>query len=144
MITYPSLHRTSKIGDSLLPPRHLILTLGADFNSHGLMFKDAIYHFLGFSSHGYNSKALFLSHQLISVALHGSIFHLVVVYVPDLIENFILLRKRKIPPNIFISLERFTCIDSGCYCTEEPYCFIVLQITAYCLQVISQRGTFFS
>ena len=92
-------------------PRHLLLTLGADFTCHGSMFKAAIYHlflftshgsmlkdviyqFLGFSSHGSNFQALFLSHQLISVVLHGSSFHLVVVYVPDSVEHFLLLPKR--------------------------------------------------
>ena len=89
------------------PPRHLLLTLGADFTSHGLMFKAAIYQFLGFSSHGSSSQALFLSHQLIPVALHGSIFHIVVVYAPYSIEHIILLPKRKIPIDINIYFGEF-------------------------------------
>ena len=101
------------------PPRHLLLKLGDEFSSnglmfkaaiyqflwfssHGLMFKAAIYQFLGFSSHGSNSQEIFLSHQLILVALHGSNFHLVVVYVPDLVEYILLLPKRNIPPDIII------------------------------------------
>ena len=66
------------------------------------MFKAATYHFLGFTSHGLNSQALSLSHQLISVALHGSSFHLAVVYVLDLVEHIPLLPKRKIPIEIII------------------------------------------
>ena len=83
-------------------PGHLLLTLGVAFTSHGLIFKDEIYHFLGFSSHGSNSHERFLSYQLISVALHGSNFHPAVVYVPDSFENILLLPKWKIPPEIFI------------------------------------------
>ena len=83
-------------------PGHLLLTLGADFTSHGLMFKDKIYQFLGFSSNGSNSQALFLSHQLILVAIHGSSFHHAAVYVSDLVEHFLLLPKRKIPLDIMI------------------------------------------
>ena len=95
-------------------PGHLLLTLGADFTSHGLMFKAVIYHLLGFSSHGLNSQALLFSHQLTSFALHGSSFHLAAVYVPDLVEHFLLLPKRKISVDIVISLERFTCIVPKC------------------------------
>ena len=112
LITCLSHHRTSKDGDVLHSPGHLLLTLGADFTSHGLMFKDAIYQLLEISSNGSNSQELFLSHQLISVALHGSSFHLAAVYVPDSVGNFLLLPKRKIPPDIIISLERFTCTAS--------------------------------
>ena len=83
-------------------PGHLILTLGADFTSHGLMLKDVIYHFFGSSSHGSNSQVPFLSHQLISVALHGSSFHPTTVYVLDSIEHIVLIPMRKIPPNIII------------------------------------------
>ena len=101
-ITCSSPHRTSKVGDILHPPRHLLLTLGAEFSSHGLMFKSAIYHFLGCSSHGLNYQAPFLSHQLISIALHGSIFHLATLYIPDSVEHIILIPKRNIPPNIII------------------------------------------
>ena len=66
------------------------------------MLKAAIYQLFGCSSHGSNSQAPFLSHQLISVALHGSNFHLATIYVPDSFEHIILLPKRNIPPNIFI------------------------------------------
>ena len=52
LITCSSPHNTSKDGDIMHSPRHLLLTLGADFKSHGLMFKDATYNFLGFTSHG--------------------------------------------------------------------------------------------
>ena len=106
-------HKTSKDGDILQMPAHLLLTLGADFTSHGFMLKADIYQLLGFSSHGSNSKALFLSHQLISVSLNGSSFHLAAVYVLDSVEHFLLLPKWKIPPKIVISLERFTCKASG-------------------------------
>ena len=81
---------------------HLLLTLGADFTSHGSIFKAATYKLLGFTSHDSNSQALFLSHQLISVALHGSSFHLAVVYVLDSVEHIPLIPKRKIPPNIIL------------------------------------------
>ena len=70
------------------------------------MFKAPIYQFLGFSSHGSNFQACFLSHQLISVALHGSSFHLAAVYVPDLVEHILLLPKMNITPEI-ISLFGF-------------------------------------
>ena len=74
-ITCSSPHRTSKVGDILHPSRHLLLTLGANSTSHGLMFKAEIYQLLGCSSHGLNSLTPFLSHQLIFIALHGSSFH---------------------------------------------------------------------
>ena len=76
---------------------HLLLTLGVDFTSHGLMFKASIYNFLGFSLHGSYSQERLLSYQLISIALHGSNFHLAVVYVPDSLEHILLLPKRNIP-----------------------------------------------
>ena len=41
-ITCSSPHKTSKVGDILHPLGHLLLTLGADFTSHGLMFKAEI------------------------------------------------------------------------------------------------------
>ena len=102
LITCSSPHRTSKYGDIMHSLGHLLLTLGADFTSHGSMFKAAIYQLLGCFSHGSNFQAPFLSPQLISVALHGSNFHLAIVYIPKSVENIILLPKRKIPPNIFI------------------------------------------
>ena len=64
------------------------------------MFKAAIYQLLGCSSHGLNSQAPFLSHQLISSTLHRFIFYLAAVYILDSVEHIILLPKRKIPPNI--------------------------------------------
>ena len=102
LIISSSPYRTSKDRDILHPSGHFILTLGVDFTSHGLMFKDSIYQFLWFSSHGLKSQSVFLSHQLISVALHGSNFHLAAVYVPDSVEHILLLTKKKIPPNIII------------------------------------------
>ena len=117
LITCSSPNKTSKYGDILHSLGYLLLTLGDDFTSHGLMFKATIYHFIGLTSHGSNFQALFLSHQLISVALHGSNFHLVVVYVPDSVEYILLLLKRKIPPDISISLDRFTCTNSGFFYT---------------------------
>ena len=77
LITCSSSHRTSKEEDFLHPPGHLLLTLWADFTTHGLLFK--AYQILGFSSHGSNSQELLLSLQLISDALHGSSFHRVAV-----------------------------------------------------------------
>ena len=65
------------------------------------------YNFLGFMSHGSNSQELFLSHQLISVSLHGSSFHLAIVYVPNSVEHFLLLPKRKIHPYIIIYFGEF-------------------------------------
>ena len=100
-------------------PGHLLLTLGDDFNSHGTMFKDATYKLLGFTSNCSNSQALFLSHQLISVSLHGSRFHLMAIYVSDLVEHIIIFPKRKIPLDIM--MENFTCQAPGYLCTEEPY-----------------------
>ena len=47
LITCSSPHRTSKDGDILHSPGHLLLTLRDDFKSHGLMFKYEIYQFLG-------------------------------------------------------------------------------------------------
>ena len=98
-------HRTSKDGDILHSPGHLLLTLGVDFTSHGLMFKDAIYQLLGCSSHGLNYQAHFLSHQLISAALHGPSFHRAIVYISDSVEYIILLPKRKITLDIRICLD---------------------------------------
>ena len=81
-------------------PRHLLLTLGDNFSSHGLMFNDAIYHFIWCSSHGSNSQAPFLSHQLISIALHVSSFHPAAIYIPDSFGDIILIPKRNIPLEI--------------------------------------------
>ena len=103
-ITRSSPHRTRKVGDILHPLGHFLLTLGDDFTSHGLMFKASIYQFLGCSSHGSNSQEHFLSHQLISTALHGSNFHRAAVYISNSVEYIILLPKRKIPTDIRILL----------------------------------------
>ena len=43
LITCSSPHRTSKEGDTMHPPRHMLLTLGANITLHGLLFKAAIY-----------------------------------------------------------------------------------------------------
>ena len=59
LVTCSSSHRTSQEGDILHPPGHLLLTLGADFTTHGFMLKADIYHILGCSSHGSNSQELF-------------------------------------------------------------------------------------
>ena len=99
LITCSSPHGTSKDGDILHSPRHLLLTLGADITSHGFLFKAAIYQFPGFSSNVLNSQALFLSYQLISVALHGSNFHPATIYISNLVEHILLLLpKRDINP----------------------------------------------
>ena len=60
LVTCSSPHRTSKEGDILHLSGHFLLTLGADLNTHGFLFKAAIYHLLGCSSHGSNSQAPFL------------------------------------------------------------------------------------
>ena len=39
LVTCSSPHRNSKEEDILHPPGHFLLTLGADFTSHGLMLK---------------------------------------------------------------------------------------------------------
>ena len=67
-----------------------------------LLFMDEIYRFHGCSSDGLNSQALFLSCQLILVALHGLSFHLGVVYISDSVELIILHAKRNIPLDIII------------------------------------------
>ena len=61
LVTCSSPHRTSKEGDILHPPGHLLLTLGDDFTTHGLMFKAATYQFLECSTHGSNPQEPFLS-----------------------------------------------------------------------------------
>ena len=102
LVTCSSPHRTNKEGDILHLPGHLLLIIGDDFTTHGLMFKAAIYQFLGCSSHGSNSQAHFLSLQMISATLHGSSFHCATVYISDSVECIVLLPKWKIPPEIFI------------------------------------------
>ena len=56
LVTCSSPHRTSKEEDIMHPPGHLLLKIGADFNTHGLLLKDDIYHILGCSSHDSNSQ----------------------------------------------------------------------------------------
>ena len=46
LITCSSLHKTSKVGGILHPPRHLLLTIGAVLTNHGLLFIAATYQFL--------------------------------------------------------------------------------------------------
>ena len=134
LITCSSPHRTSKYGDIMHLSGHLLLTLGADINSNGFLFKATIYQFLGcYSCHGLNYQELFLCHQLISIALHGSSFHHVTVYIFYSIEYIILLPKSKIPPDITI------CLDSEVHMHKFRiflhrrteilhYCSILLQI----------------
>ena len=98
LVTCSSPHRTSKEEDILHPLGHLLLIFGADFTTHGFLFKAATYQFLECSTHVSNPQALFLSYQLISIALHGSNFHPAAVYVPDSFEHILLLTKRNIPP----------------------------------------------
>ena len=117
LITCSSPHITSKEGDILHSPRHLLLTLGAHITSHSLLFKAEIYQFLGCSSHGSNSQEIFLSHQLISVALHGSSFHPTIVYIFYLVEHILLLPKRKI--NLDIFMDKFIFLVPGYLCTKE-------------------------
>ena len=117
LITCSSPHRTSKEEDFLHPPRHLLLTLGAVFTTHGFLFMAATYQFLECSSHSLNSQESFLTFQLTSVALHGSSLHPAAVYISNLVEHIILLPKRNIPPNIM--MESFTCQALGYPCTEE-------------------------
>ena len=118
MITCSSPHRNAKEEDFLHPLGHLLVTLGAVLTTHGLVFMAGRYQFLEFSSHVMNPQEPFLTYQLTSVALHGSSIHLAVVYISDLVEHFILLPKRKIPPDIM--KESFTCQAPGYMCTEEP------------------------
>ena len=54
LVTCSSPHITSKEEDILHPPGHLLLTLGVDFTTHGLLFKAATYQLLECSSHGLN------------------------------------------------------------------------------------------
>ena len=46
LVTYLTPHRTSKEEYFMRPPGHLLLTLGAVFTTHGLLFMDATYKFL--------------------------------------------------------------------------------------------------
>ena len=117
LITCSSPHRTSKEEDILHLPKHLLLTLGADFTTHGLLFMDVTYQFLDCSSHVLNPKEPFFTYQLTLVSLHGSSLHPVAVYISDLFEHIIIIPKRKIPPDIM--MESFTFQAPGYLCIEQ-------------------------
>ena len=102
LVTCPSPHRTSKEEDILHLSGHLLLTLGADFTTHGLFFKADIFQVLGCSSNGFNSQELLPSLQLILAALHGSSFHHATVYISNSVGYIVILPKRKIPPDIIM------------------------------------------
>ena len=102
LVTCSSPHRTSKEEDILHPLGHLLLRIGADFTTHGFLFKAATYNFIECSTHGLNPQALFLSYQLISISLHGSNFHHAVVYISNSVECIVLLPKWNIPPYVFL------------------------------------------
>ena len=106
LITCSSPHRTSKEEYILHLPEHLLLILGNDFTTHVLMFMDATYQFLDCSSHVLNPQEAFLTYQLTSIALHGSILHPATVYISNLVEHIIILPKRNIPLDIM--MDRFT------------------------------------
>ena len=115
LVTKSSPHITSKEEDILHPHGHLLLRFGADFTTHGLLFKAATYQFLECSTHGLNPQEPLLSLQMISVALHGSSFHRAAVYVSDSVECIVFLPKWKIPPDIFtkrFSEKKFTYLRS--------------------------------
>ena len=96
MVTSSSPHKTSKEEDILYPHGHLLLKFGADFTTHGLLFKAETYQFLECSTHGSNPQEPLLSLQMISVALHGSSFNHAIVYISDSVEYIVILSKRKI------------------------------------------------
>ena len=104
LVTCSSPHRTSKEEDILHPLGHLLLKIGADFTTHGFLFKGATYQFLEFSTHGLNPQEPLLFLQMISAALHGSSFHRAAVYISNSVECIVLLSKRKIPPDISVFL----------------------------------------
>ena len=62
LITCSSPHKTSKEEDILYPLEHLLLTLGADFTTHGLLFMATTYRFLECSSHVLNPQEPFLTY----------------------------------------------------------------------------------
>ena len=94
--------RTSKEEDILHPLGHLLLRLGDDFTTHGLLFKAATYQFLEFSTHGLYPQEPLLSLQMIFATRHGSSFQRATVYISDSVECIVLIPKCKIPPDIFI------------------------------------------
>ena len=115
MVTCSSPHRTSKEEDILHPLGHLLLIFGADFTTHGLMFKAATYQLLECSTHGSNPQEPFLSLQMILATLHGSSFHRAAVYISDPVECIVILPKWKIPPDIFTKIfseNKFTYLRS--------------------------------
>ena len=67
MITCTLPYNDTEFGDIMHSPGHFLLTSRDDFTSHGSMFNTATSQFLGFTSHGLNSQAPFLSHQFTSV-----------------------------------------------------------------------------
>ena len=83
-------------------PGHLLLTLGDNFTTHGLLFKATTYKFLEYSTHGSNPQEPLLSLHMISATLHGSSFHRAAAYISDSVECIVLLPKWNIPPDIFI------------------------------------------
>ena len=91
----------------------LAYSLGAYTTTFGSMFQDNLVSFgLDLKKFKYGEHPLFLSHQFTSVSLYCYGFHLVVVYVLDSVDHFLLIiPKRKISPDIIISLDRFTCTD---------------------------------
>ena len=105
LVTCSSPHRTSKEEDILHPLGHLLLRIGDDFNTNGLLFKAETYQFLDCYTHGLNPQEHFITYQLTSVALEGSSLHPTTVYISDLLEHIILIPKRKIPPDIRICLD---------------------------------------
>ena len=112
---HQSHQRISKEEDILHPLGHLLLKIGADFTTHGFLFKDATYQFLGCSTHGSNPQEPLLFLQMISAALHGSSFHRAAVYISDSVECIVFLPKWKISPEIFtksFSEKKFTYLRS--------------------------------
>ena len=93
LVTCSSPHRTSKEEDILHPLGHLLLKIGADFTTHGLLFKATTYHFLECSTHGSNPQEPLLFLQMISATLHGSSFHRATAYISDSVESIVLLPK---------------------------------------------------
>ena len=105
LVTSSSPHRTSKEKDILHPHGHLLLIFGADFTTHGFLFKAETYQFLECSTHGSNPQEPLLSLQMISATLHGSSFHRGAVYISDSVECIFLLPKWKIHPEYSFSLD---------------------------------------
>ena len=105
MITCTLPYNDNEIGDILHSLGNVLLKPRCYFTSHGSMFKDEKYHFLRFTSRGFNYEELFLFHQCTSVSLHGPIIYYAHVYVPDSDEHIHVLPKRKIHLVLIILLE---------------------------------------